>query len=266
MEGGACPPLPRLRGSLEKALELDPTLGRPYAVLGTNHMLRDWDFYGGEAESRKALELDPSDATAHEWFAESLAFMGGRAQESIAEANRAYQLDPLSPVIGDVLSDVYHLDHQFDKAIEMAKKVIADNPTFGDVHIPLAFAYWGKHKYPESIQEFRTAADLLGDKNTAEFASALDAGYRAGGWPDALRKGIEVSLAQRKRKTPYLSPYFIAELYADLGDKDHASEWLNTAYLEHDLSLIQIRTDFIMDSIHSDPRYIELVRKIGFPQ
>jgi len=106
---------------------------------------------------------------------------------------------------------------------------------------------------------------LLGDKNTAEFAAALHAGYRAGGWPDALRKGIKVYLAQRKMKTPWLSPYLIAELHADLGDKDHAFEWLNTAYLEHDLSLIQIRTDFTMDSLRSDPRYAELVRRVGLP-
>ena len=154
---------------------------------------------------------------------------------------------------------------KFDKAVEIFKKVIADNPTFGFAHIGLAWAYWGKHKYPESIQEFRTAGDLLGDKNTAEFAAALHAGYRAGGWPDALRKGIKVYLAQRKMKTPWLSPYLIAELHADLGDKDHAFEWLNTAYLEHDLSLIQIRTDFTMDSLRSDPRYAELVRRVGLP-
>jgi tetratricopeptide (TPR) repeat protein len=90
---------PRSNAAAEKALELDPTLARPHAVLGANHMQIDWDFSGGEAESRKALELDPSDATAHQWYAESLAFIGGRAEESIAEANRAHQLDPLSPII-----------------------------------------------------------------------------------------------------------------------------------------------------------------------
>jgi tetratricopeptide (TPR) repeat protein len=258
--------IPKANAAAEKALELDPTLARPYAVLGADHIQRDWDFSGGEAESRKALELDPSDATAHQWFAESLAYIGGRAQESIAEADRAHQLDPLSPMIGNALWSAYYSDRQFDKAIETEKKVTADNPTFGFAHIGMGFAYWGKRKYPVSIQEFRTGADLLRDNNWAEFAAALDAGYRTGGWPDALRKGIEVSLARRKMKTPYLSPYLIAELYADLGDKDHAFEWLNTAYQEHDLSLIQLRTDFIMDSVRSDPRYAELVRKIGFPQ
>jgi len=258
--------IPKSNAAAEKALELDPTLARPYAVLGSNHMHVDRDFSGGEAESRKALELDPSDATAHQWFAESLASIGGRVQESIDEANRAYQLDPLSPIIGDALWQVYHSNRQFDRAIEIEKKVTTDNPTFGYAHEELAWSYWGEHKYPESIQEFRTAADLLGNKNEAEFAAALDAGYRAGGWPDALRKGIEVSLAQRKMKTPYLSPYLIAKLFADLSDKDHAFAWLDTACQEHDQQVIGVRTDFTMDSLRSDPRYIELVRKIGFPQ
>ncbi|MGB0118873.1 MAG: hypothetical protein WCF61_20140 [Terriglobales bacterium] len=83
---------------------------------------------------------------------------------------------------------------------------------------------------------------------------------------EALRNGIEVSLAQRKAKAEYVSPYAIAAYYADLGDKDHAFEWLNTAYQEHDENLISLRTDFALDSLHPDPRYAELVRKIGLPQ
>jgi hypothetical protein len=107
---------------------------------------------------------------------------------------------------------------------------------------------------------------LEGDKNAAEFAAALDAGFRSSGWPGALRKAIEVSLAQRKSKAEHISPYSIAQLYADLGDKDHAFEWLNTAYQEHDVYLLTVRTGFQFDSLRSDPRYAELVRKIGFPQ
>jgi hypothetical protein len=147
----------------------------------------------------------------------------------------------------------------------MEKKVIADNPSFGVAHGGMAFAYWGEHQYPQSIQEFKTAAQLEGDKNFAEFAAALEAGFHSGGWPGALRKAIDVSLAQRKSKAEYASPYSIAQLYADLGDKNHAFEWLETAYQEHDLSLSSLPTDFQFDSLRSDPRYAELVRKIGFP-
>jgi eukaryotic-like serine/threonine-protein kinase len=257
---------PKSNAAAEKALELDPTLARPHADLAANKMEYNRDFSGGEAEFRKAFELDPSDATAHQWFAQELAFIGGRVQESVDEANRAYQLDPLSPIIGHVRGQVYSSDRQFDKAIEMDKKVTADNPTFGTAHLGLAFSYWGEHKYPQTIQEYQTSAQLENDKNLAEIGAALDAGFHSGGWPGALRKAIDVSLAQRKAHAEYVSPYRIAEFYADLGDKDHAFEWLNTAYQERDYLLMSLRTDFTMDSLRSNPRYAEMVRKIGLPQ
>jgi eukaryotic-like serine/threonine-protein kinase len=255
---------PKASAAAEKALELDPTLARPHAILGYNKMLYDWDFSGGEAEFRRAVRLDPSDATPHQWFSETLSYIGGRAQESIDEGNRARQLDPLSPIISFQQAQAYSIDRQFDKAIELYKKLIADNPSFGIAHWGLGRSYWAEHKYPQAIQEFETDAQLEGDKNDAEYAAALDAGFRSGGWPSALRKGIEVSLAQAK--TGYVPPYEIAELYADLGDKEHAFEWLNTAYHERGHLLYGLRTDFAFDSLRSDPRYAELVHKIGLPQ
>jgi len=258
--------IPKSNAAAEKALELDPTLARPHADLAANKSQYNWDFSGGEAEFRKALELDPSDATSHQWFSENLSYIGGRVQESIDEANRAHQLDPLSPIISFAQAEAYGADHQFDKAIEICKRVIADNPTFGRAHTGLAISYWGEHKYPQAVQEFKTGAQLEGDKNHSEFATALDEGFRSGGWPGAMHKAIEVSLAQRKAKAGYVSPYGIATLYADLGDKEHAFQWLDTAYREHDGGLSGIRTDFTLDSLRSDPRYAELVRKIGFPQ
>jgi tetratricopeptide (TPR) repeat protein len=257
---------PKASAAAERALELDPTLARPHAVLGYNKMLYDWNFSGGEAEFRRAFELDPSDATAHQWFSETLSYIGGRAQESIDEGNRARQLDPLSPIISFQQAQAYSIDRQFDKAIELYKKLIADNPNFGIAHWGLGRSYWAEHKYPQAIREFETDAQLEGDKNRVEYAAALDAGFRSGGWPSALRNGIEVSLAQRKAKTGYISPYGIASLYADLGNKEHAFEWLNTAYQEHGHLLYGLRTDFAFDSLRSDPRYAELVRKIGLPQ
>ena len=257
---------PKSDAAAKKALELDPTLAHPHAVLGANKMQYTWDFSGGEAEFRKALDLDPSDATAHQWFSESLSSMGGRAQEGIEEGNLAHQLDPLSPIISSQQAKAYTYAHQFDRAIEIFKKVITDNPTFGRAHSELALAYWGAHKYPEAIEEWKIGSQLENDKNEIEYAAAMDAGFRSGGWPAALRKGIAVSVAQRNSKAEYASPYLIAGLYADLGEKDHAFEWLSTAYQEHDENLLALRTDPAFDSLHSDPRYADLVRKIGFPQ
>jgi tetratricopeptide (TPR) repeat protein len=212
------------------------------------------------------LELDPSDATAHQWFSESLIEFGGRAQEAIDEANRAHELDPLSPIIGETLARVYSLDRQFDKAIEIYKKVVADNPTFSKAHTDLAKSYWAQHKYTEAIEEFNTGARLSGKENYIAFAAVMDAGFHSGGWPGAQRRAIEVLLALRKAKNSYVAPKIIAQLYADLGDKDHAFEWLTTAYQERDITLLDFRSDFQFDSLRSDPRYAELVRRIGFPQ
>jgi eukaryotic-like serine/threonine-protein kinase len=250
--------IPKSNAAAEKALELDPTLARPHADLGYNKMSYDWDFSGGEAEFRKAFALDPSDATAHQWFAEMLSSIGGRAQESIDEANRARQLDPLSPVIAVVQGSVYTKDRQFDKAIEICKKVVADNPIFSRAFACLGSAYWGEQKYADAYQEFRTEAQLTGDKDWT-------AAFRAGGREEGLREDIERLATQRKAKTGG-SPYVIAQCYAQLGDREHAFEWLNTAYEEHDIALIHLRTNFDFDSLRSDPRYADLVRKIGLPQ
>jgi len=250
----------------QKALELDATLARPHADIGLAKLQYYWDFAGGEAEFRKAFELDPSDATAHQWFSQALSYMGSRAQESIDEGNRAHELDPLSPIIGYAQANAYALAHQLDQAIEMEKKVNTENPTFAVGHFGLASMYWNQRKYALTIKEYQTYAQLSGDKNYAEFAAALDSGFRSGGWPSAAHKAIEAYVAQHKNKTNYLASYQIAQLYADIGERDHAFEWLNTAYQEHCPWLEIMPADFTFDSLRSDPRYTELVRKVGFPQ
>jgi serine/threonine protein kinase/tetratricopeptide (TPR) repeat protein len=249
-----------------KALELDPTLARAHADLGLVKSQGNWDFAGGEAEFKKAIELDPSDATAHQWFSQSLSFMGSRVQESIAEANRAHELDPLSAIIACALGDAYSFSHQFDRAIEQYQKVIAENPSFSAAHVDLSIAYFGAHKYEQMIEEYKIYAQLAGDKSYAELAPAMEAGFRSGGWPAAAHKAIDVLIGQRKAGTNHLAAYSIADFYADTGDKEHAFEWLNIAYQEHNTYLIFLRTDATFETLRSDPRYAELVRKIGFPQ
>ena len=118
--------------------------------------------------------------------------------------------------------------------------------------------------YPQVIEEWKAYGQLSGDRNESEFASALEEGFRSAGWEGALAKGIAVRQAQRK--TGYFSACRIAELYADLGDKDQAFRWLNTAYRERDQALLGLNTDFLLDPLRSDPRFAELVGKVGLPQ
>jgi len=257
---------PKSNASAQKALELDPSLARPHAVLASNKTDYAWDFSGGEIDYRKAIALDPSDATIHQWFSLDLSSIGGREQEAIEEANRAYQLDPLSPIMGIAQAAAYSSSRQFDKSTEICKRIMADNPTFGRSHYVMGGVYWYEHKYSEAIQEWKAGAQLEDDKNFIEVIAAMDRGFRSSGKAGALRGAIEVQLAQRKAKNGYVSPYTIAVNYADLGDKDHAFQWLDLAFQERDGSLIGIRTDPTFDSVRSDPRYGDLVRRIGLPQ
>jgi len=247
-----------------RALQLDSTLAHPHAILGSNEMSYDWDFAGGEAEFKKAIDLDPNDATAHQWYAEDLSALGGREQEALAEITRAYQLDPLSPIISRVIGSIRVSARQYDEAISVCKQLENENSTFATAHDCLAYAYWGKRQYPQVIEEWTVYAKLTGDPNDSEFAAALEQGFRSAGWPGALTQAIDT--LRTRRKTRYYSPYMIARLYADLGDKEQAFQWLATAYREHDFLLINLRTQFQLDPLRSDPRFAELVRKVGLPQ
>ncbi len=254
---------PKSSAAARKALELDPTLSRPHAILGNNESEYEWDFAGGEAEYKKALRLDPNDASARQWYAEELGMTGGREKEALAEITRAHQLEPMTPIITRNLAGVFIWGRRFDDAIAICQQLSKDDSSFAGAHESLAIAYWGKRMYPQVIEEWKINGQLSGDRNESDFASALEKGFRAAGWKGALAKGIEVRLAQRK--TGYSSPYAIAELYADLGDKNQAFAWLDTAYKEHDLVLTQMRADFLLDPLVSDPRFGELAQKVGLP-
>ena len=153
---------------------------------------------------------------------------------------------------------------QYDEGIAVCKKLANENPTFAVAHYCLAWAYWGKRMYPQVIEELRAFGQLSGNRDESEFDSAMEQGFRSAGWKGALTKGVEIRQAQRK--TGYSSAYNIASLYADLGDKDQAFRWLNTAYQERDWLLLGLKTDFSLDPIRSDSRFAELVRKVGLPQ
>ena len=190
--------------------------------------------------------------------------IGGREREALAEVNRAHQLDPLSSIISWEVGFIHTLSRRYDEAIAVCRKLASDDPTFALTHRCLAIAYWGKLMYPQVIEEWKVHGQLNGDRNEPDFASALEQGFRSGGWKGALTKGIRVRETQRK--TGYQSPYEIAQLYADLGDKDQAFRWLSTACQERDWQLTGLRTDFLLAPLRSDPRFAELLRKVGLPQ
>jgi len=255
---------PKSNAAARKALELDPSLAHPHAVLGSNEMEYDWDFAAGEVELKKSLELDPNDATSHQWYGQEIGWLGGRPEQAVAEINRAHRLDPLSPIISLQLGQIRLVTREFDEAIANCERLGRENSQFARVHVCLAQAYWGKGMYSETVREFKIFGTLSGDRNEADFGAALEEGFRSAGWKGALTRGIEVRQAQRK--TGYYPASNIAALYAALGDKDRAFQWLETAYRERDWHMEALNTDFTLDPLRSDPRFAELVRRVGLPQ
>ena len=254
---------PRSNAAARKALELDPSLARPHAVLGANMMEYEWDFPAGIAEYKRALELDPNDSIARMWYAEDLANIGGHEAEAMQEIDRAQQLDPLSLIVATNTGFVRVYLRRYDEAITACDKLAHSDPTFARSHWCLFYAYWGKHDYAKAVEEFKLYAQLSTSQDDLDFASALERGFHAGGWKTAIRQALEVRLAQRKHG--YASPFEIATYYADLGEKEPAFQWLDTAYHEHDYGMESLKTDFKLDPLHSDPRFDELVRKVGIP-
>jgi hypothetical protein len=150
----------------------------------------------------------------------------------------------------------YIVYRHFDQAIETCNRVVHDDPVFAQSHACLAFAYWGKRVYPQVIGEFKTLGRLGGDEGEIEFASTLEEGFRSSAWKGALPRAARALVAMRKSR--YVSPYAIAELYADLGDKEEAFRWLNTAREEHDDSFIDPEVGRYFED---QPRLPQLVEK-----
>jgi adenylate cyclase len=253
---------PKSNAAARRALELDPTLAHPHAVLGSNEIDYDWDFAGGQAEFAKAIELDPNDATAHQWYAEKLSALA-RHQEAIAQINRARELDPLSPVVTRVVGGILVTAGHYDQGIAICKQLAQENPTFAIAHDCLFYAYWDKRMYPQAMEEFKVNAELMRDPENAENAAAMERGFRSSGWPGAQTQLI--SVFENRRKNGYASPFMIARLYADVGNREKAFEWLDIAYREHDCLLIELNSWVQFDDLRLDPRFAALVRKIGLP-
>ena len=252
----------RSNAAAHRALELDQTLAHPHAVLGSNEMQYNWNFGGGETEFRKAIALDPNDATAHQWYAEALSQLG-RHEEALAEIHRAHELDPLSPVITRVIGGTLLDAGQYDRAIQVCKQLVQDNPTFPIGHDCLFYAYWAKRMYPQAVEEFSIESRLTGNLDDIELADAMGRGFRSAGWNGSLASAI--SVLEARRRTGYVSPFTIARLYADMGEKDKAFDWLDTAWREHDRLLLGLNVSPGLDNVRSDPRFAELVRKVGLP-
>jgi serine/threonine protein kinase len=237
---------------IEKALELDDTIGEAHATLG---MLKgfSFDWEGAAKEYKRAIELNPNYAPAHHRYSYLLSF-SGRHEEALQEALKARELDPLSEVMTRGLGKVCYLGGEHDLAINEINRALEFNPKSSDAYEFLFLAYLKKMNYRESIQSFDQYLKLNGYEvritNIEEVHSRAD-------YNKALQQVADL---------PSIQPYMKAIIYNSLGEKDLTFKWLEKAYHEElaDTSIWRLKVEPVFDNLHSDPRYQELLKKMGF--
>ncbi len=259
---GMVPPregYPKAKAEAIKALEFDDTLAEAHASLALVRECYDWDWTGAEQEFRRAIELDSNYATAHEWYGNYLAEMG-RFDEAFQEIRRAQELDPLSLIVNRDAGQALYYARKYDQAIEQLRKTLEMDPNFAPARVTLELVYEERGMYKEVVAEWQKALTLSGN---TELAADLAQEYTASGYKGILQKWLEGSKEVAKRR--YFSSYTIAMTYARLGEKDQAFQWLEKSYEDRDSRLVSLRVEPMFDSLRSDPRFQDLLLRIGFP-
>jgi TolB-like protein/DNA-binding winged helix-turn-helix (wHTH) protein/Flp pilus assembly protein TadD len=248
--------LPKAKAAAIKALELDGALGEAHNSLAFCLDVFDWDLDSAGKEFRRAIELNPGYATAHHWYASHLMLLG-RYDEAIAEMRKAESLDPLSLIIDADLAETLVIAHSYDESIRQSRKAIEMDPNFALAHNQLGQAYLQERIHDVAIAELQKAVQLSGGSPTcmANLARAFVASGKRG-------EGVKLLNDLKKRSNPSHSHASeIAVIYVALGDTDQAMNWLEKGYEERFNPSVLLRPGF--DPLRSDPRFEDLLRRIG---
>jgi TolB-like protein/DNA-binding winged helix-turn-helix (wHTH) protein len=244
------------KAALSKALELDDSIGEAYDILGELSLNFDWDWEAADREFSHAIALAPSYSCAHEDRAGFLAFMGRRS-EALAEIKKIDQLDSgFSAAYTE--TRVYYELQDFPSLIGASERGLLLDPNDAWHHYTLGVGYEGTGKLQEAISEYRKAVDLSG---SSQSMIALAHAYSVAGKKaeaDKILRGLEGKLKQT-----LASPYTMATIYANLGESDKAFEFLEKAYSLRSFEILSLRSDLLLDSLHPDPRFQNLLRRIG---
>jgi TolB-like protein/DNA-binding winged helix-turn-helix (wHTH) protein/Tfp pilus assembly protein PilF len=249
---------PKAKAAAIKALELDSTLGEAHNSLAFVLDAFDWNLDAAGKEFRRAIELKPGYATAHHWYAWHLSLLG-RFDEAITEMRKAENLDPLSLIINADLAELLVIAHSYDESIRQSRKTIEMDPNFALAHNQLAEAYLQEHMYAEAVAELQKALKLSGDSPTC--IANLARAYVASGKRTEAAKLLDD--LKKRSSSGYSDVSEIAMIYAALGDTDQAMNWLEKSYEEGFNPSVLLRPGF--DPLRSDPRFQNLLRRIGLP-
>ena len=249
---------PKAKAAAIKALELDSTLSEAHNSLAFCFDAFDWDFESAAREFRRAIELNPGYATAHHWYAWHLSLMG-QYDEAIAEMRKAKNLDPLSLIINSDLPELLVIAHFCDESMSQSRKTIEMDPNFALAHNQLAQVYIQKHMYDEAVAELQKAVEL--SKGSPTCIANLARAYAASGkTSDAVKLLSDLKNSSNRSHSDASE---IAVIYAALGDRDQALNWLEKGFEERFNPGVLSRPGF--DPLRSDPRFQDLVRRIGLP-
>jgi TolB-like protein/Tfp pilus assembly protein PilF len=239
-----------------RAVEIDESLAEAHTALALIVQNHDWDWQTSEKEFRRAIELNPNYATAHHWYAEHLMWRG-RFDEALAESERARQLDPLSLIIAADNGAILYFSRQYDRAIEKWHSVREMNPDFLRAHLIIG-AYVEKGMFAEAMADNERFRGKIAAPSYWSWRAHIQA--RAGESAEA-RRALQELLRIDRRKP--VDPMVIAHAYAGLGDNDQAISWLEKAYEQHSNELTALKVNPSYDSLRSDPRFQDLLRRVG---
>jgi TolB-like protein/Flp pilus assembly protein TadD len=250
--------MPKAKAAALKTLEIDNTFAQAHASLAFVLSFYDWDWPAAEREYQRAIELNPGNATAHQWYSGYLRAVG-RMDQAFNEMKRAQELDPLSLAAGRDMGRLFRSMRQYDRAIEQYRKVLELDPNFPSAYMHLGMAYEEKRMYKEAVAAFEKARSLGGANSL--ILGSLGHGYAVSG----NRPGAERLLEELRDLSMrgYASPISRVLIYIGLGERDRAFEWLDRAYEEHDPWLAWLKADPIFDSLRADPRFDILLKKLG---
>jgi TolB-like protein/Tfp pilus assembly protein PilF len=247
--------------SAKKAVEIDPSYSDAHDTLGGIRLHRSWDWAGAEEEIRTSIALNRNSAGGHRSLCALLGSLG-RLDEALEECQIAQELDPNQ----DQLSDILYFRREYDRAIEQQLRWLSRYPDNGIGHSELFHCYWQKGMHKEAIQELEQTAVLFG-KN--EIARLIRQGFVVSG-PEGAMRAWAKELERVNSTNEAFLPLSTAQAYAALGDKDHAFYWLEQAYQHTELAslddgLMDLKVDPMLDPLRSDPRYQDLLRRVGLP-
>lgn len=249
---------PKARAAAQQALQLDPRLADAHAVLGNVAMSYDWDLATAEKELQQAIALNPNDPTAHEWYGHVL-IVEGRNADAIVEDHHALDLDPANPLFHTALAETYYFGRNYDAAIEEAQQVVKLHPDFFLAQFWLGSAYREKKMYPQAIQTFVRARQLTGDYP----AMVMAYGHAQAVAGNAQEARSALQKLEQLRRTRFVPSLYLAAIHLGLGEKDEAFRLLNAALDERVDRLVYLKVDPMADPLRSDPRFPQLLQKIG---